>query len=120
MPMDNSILMYSLSMFHMIDCSNISHFQELLSHRAAHPWERVFSISDPQLIMVHDKPRHPQCQISAERASADIKYMLVSMRVHSNICGSWMFSFLLTHKAVGLVEFNNFCRAVAYFLTKVF
>ena len=70
--------------------------------------------------MVHDKPRHPQCQGSAERANADIKYMLVFMRVHNNTCGSWMFSFLLTHKAVGLVEFNSFCRAVGILLTKVF
>ena len=49
-----------------------------------------------------------------------LKYMLVSTRVLNNTCGSWMFSFLMTHKAVGLVEFNNFCRAVGILLTKVF
>ena len=61
-----------------------------------------------------------QCQGSAERANADVKYMLVSTRVYNNRCGSWIFSFLLTYKAVGLVEFNNFCRAVGILLTKVF
>ena len=33
-------------MFHMVDCFNISHFQELLSHWAVHPCTRIFNISD--------------------------------------------------------------------------
>ena len=32
MPVNNIILMYMLSMFHIVDCSKVSHFEKLLSH----------------------------------------------------------------------------------------
>ena len=42
-------------MYHMEDCSNISHFLQLLSY-----WNYRTSMG----MVVYDKPRHPQCQSS--------------------------------------------------------
>ena len=38
----------------------------------------------PQLIMVHGKPRHPQSQVSVEKANSDIKDILVAWMSDNN------------------------------------